>query len=121
MEESFAIDLMSSEVEGRRSAVRRMAFWNVIFQDLSGSWMRAKTDNVSSGGIQMIADIAYPVGTKLFIKMPLVYRGYKKQIEAIAETRYSVASSAGFKTGVMFTRIANEDKDFLRAYSEQEI
>ncbi|MFC3153051.1 PilZ domain-containing protein [Litoribrevibacter euphylliae] len=116
----FAINDIS-EGGSRRQSVRRMAFWSVIFQDLSGKWFRAKTDNVSSGGMQMMTDTAFPVGTKLFIKMPLVYREHKKQIEAIVETKYSVATSAGFKTGMMFTRITNADREFLRAYSEKEI
>lgn len=119
MSEMFAINDVSES--GRRLSTRRMAFWSVIFQDLSGKWFRAKTDNVSSGGMQMITDTAFPVGTKLFIKMPLVYREHKKQIEAIVETKYSVATSAGFKTGMMFTRITNADREFLRAYSEKEI
>lgn len=121
MSESFAISCVSEDAGGRRLSVRRMAFWSVVFQDLSGKWFKARTDNVSSGGMQMITDYAYPVGTKLFIKMPLVYREYKKQIEAIVETRYSVATSAGFKTGMMFTRITDADREFLRSYSEKEI
>ncbi|GLQ32544.1 PilZ domain-containing protein [Litoribrevibacter albus] len=123
MTESFAITDLSEDSgsSNRRRDARRMAFWTVSFQDLSGKWSRAKTDNVSAGGLQIIADTSFPNGTKLFVRMPLIYREHKKQIEAIVEVRYAVASSVGFKTGLMFTRITDPDREFLRAYSEKEI
>lgn len=128
MTESFAIDQVvnsvneiGSDAANRREHRRRLAYWVVRFQDLSGKWHTTKTDNVSEGGLQAVVEKAYKPGTKLFIKIPLVYKEHQRTIEAIIETRYSVACSSGFKVGMMFTRISDEDKEFLRAYSEKEI
>jgi len=121
MTETFAIDDVPGDEGNRRKDARRMAYWKVSYQDLSGTWFAAKTDNVSAGGMQILADTAFKQGTKFYIKVPLVYKAYQRKIEAIVEARYSVASSAGFKTGLMFTRISDKDKEFLRAYSEKEI
>jgi hypothetical protein len=135
MVESFSIDDIeaplddvnkaSDDVPGdegnRRIHARRMAYWSVNYQNLAGRWSKAKTDNVSAGGLQIITNTAFKSGTKLFIKMPLVYSEYQRTIEAIVETRYSVASKDGFKIGMVFTRISDDDKEFLRLYSEKEI
>jgi hypothetical protein len=128
MNETFAIDAVDSsphevpgDAQNRRRDTRRLAYWPVSFQTLSGKWHGAKTDNVSAGGLQVIADVSFPPGTKLFVRIPVVYREYKRQLEAIVETRYSVATNLGFKVGMMFLRISDADRAFLKKYSEKDI
>ncbi len=128
MTETFAIDqvvnheeVQGGDADNRREHKRRLAYWVVQFQDVYGKWHTTKTDNISEGGLQVVTGTAYKSGTKFFIKMPLVYREFQRTIEAIVESRYSVATSAGFKIGMMFTRISDSDREFLRAYSEGDI
>lgn len=127
--ETFNIDVVAESDDAdsgeatveqtRRKSPRRMAYWTVHYQDLAGKWHQAKTENVSEGGLQITLEDSMVNGTKVFIKITLVYRNFKRKVQAIAESRYCYVTNVGFKTGFMFLRIQDSDREFFRRYAEK--